>query len=77
MRSRGLEAEVEPVRAVPLGSRRRAMLTLGRNQDGLALGYRRARSHDLIDIEVCPILSPDIVARLPAAQIGFGAASRQ
>jgi 23S rRNA (uracil1939-C5)-methyltransferase len=66
LRSRGLEAEVEPVRAVPLGSRRRAMLTLGRNQDGLALGYRRARSHDLIDIEVCPILSPDIVARLPA-----------
>ena len=65
LKARGLDAEVEPVRSVPLGSRRRATLTLGRNQAGLALGYRRARSHDLIDIEVCPILSPGIVARLP------------
>jgi len=63
--SRGLEAEVEPVRPVPLGSRRRATLTLGRDHQGFALGYRRARSHDVIDIEVCPILSPGIVARLP------------
>jgi len=65
LRSRGLEADVEPVRPVPLGSRRRAALTLGRTKDGLALGYRRARSHDLIDIDVCPILSLGIVARLP------------
>lgn len=65
LRSRGLEAEVEPARPVPLGSRRRARLTLGRNQQGLALGYRRARSHDLIDIDVCPVLSPRIVKRLP------------
>ena len=65
LKSRGLQAEVEPVRPVPLGSRRRAALTLGRNEQGLALGYRRARSHDLIDIDICPILSPRIVARLP------------
>lgn len=65
LRSRGLETEVEPVRSVPLGSRRRATLTLGRNQKGLALGYRRARSHDLIDIDVCPVLSSRIVKRLP------------
>jgi 23S rRNA (uracil1939-C5)-methyltransferase len=30
------------------------------------LGYRRARSHDTIDIEVCPILSARIVTALPA-----------
>jgi 23S rRNA (uracil1939-C5)-methyltransferase len=65
LRSRGLQAEVEPVRSVPLGSRRRATLTLGRNQQGLALGYRRARSHDLIDVQTCPVLSPRIVASLP------------
>jgi len=65
LRSRGLEADVEPVRPVPLGSRRRAIFTLGRTKQGLFLGYRRARSPDLIDIEVCPILSPGIVARLP------------
>jgi 23S rRNA (uracil1939-C5)-methyltransferase len=67
LKSRGLEAEVEvePVRSVPLGSRRRAALVLGRGKAGLDLGYRRARSHDLVDVAVCPVLSPRIVERLP------------
>ena len=64
LRSRGLDAEVEPVRSVRLGSRRRAALALARGKAGTALGYRRARSHELIDIAVCPVLSPGIVARL-------------
>jgi len=67
LRARGLEVDVDPVRPVPLGSRRRAALSLGRNGQGqaLALGYRRARSHDLIDVAVCPILLPEIVGALP------------
>jgi 23S rRNA (uracil1939-C5)-methyltransferase len=65
LRARGLDADVESVRAVPLGSRRRAAFSLGRNEQGLALGYRRARSHDLIDVATCPVLSPGIVSRLP------------
>ena len=64
LRSRGLDAEVEPVRPVPLGSRRRAALALARGKGGTALGYRRARSQELIDIAVCPVLAPGIVARL-------------
>jgi 23S rRNA (uracil1939-C5)-methyltransferase len=64
LRSRGLDAEVEAVRPVRLGSRRRAALALARGKDGATLGYRRARSHELIDIAVCPVLSPGIVARL-------------
>ena len=63
--ARGLEAAVEPVRPIPLQSRRRATFTLGRNAQGLSFGYRRARSHDLIDIATCPILSPGILAALP------------
>src|SRR5665811_2592645 len=55
----------QDVRPVSLGSRRRATFSLGRDGQGVVLGYRRARSHDLIDIEMCPILSPGIVARLP------------
>src|SRR5512134_4086766 len=58
LRSRGLDTQVEKVRPVPLGSRRRASLALGRGKDGTRLGYRRARSHQLIDINVCPVLSP-------------------
>jgi len=72
LRSRGLDAEVDAVRPVPLGSRRRAALALGRGKEGLALGYRRARSHELIDIDICPILSPRIVARLPKLKQALG-----
>ncbi|MGA9605198.1 MAG: hypothetical protein WBQ82_13885, partial [Methyloceanibacter sp.] len=43
-----------------LGSRRRAALALGRDKDGAVLGYRRARSHDLIDVSTCPVLIPSI-----------------
>src|SRR5262245_22125562 len=64
LKSRDLDTEVEPVRPVPLGSRRRAALALARGKAATALGYRRARSHELIDIAVCPVLSPGIVARL-------------
>ena len=62
--ARGLSAEVEKVRPVPLASRRRAALALGRTKDGVALGYRRARSHDLMEIAACPVLIPRISDRL-------------
>ena len=72
--SRGLEAPVEEVRAVPLASRRRAAFTLGRTVQGIAFGYRAARSHDIVDIAACPLLSPSIAGRLQA-QIRAGAAA--
>jgi len=56
LKARGLAPEIEEVRPVPLGSRRRAVLALGRGKDGAVLGYRRARSHDLIDVAACPVL---------------------
>jgi 23S rRNA (uracil1939-C5)-methyltransferase len=63
--SRGLEASVEEVRPVPLASRRRAVFTLGRTARGVAFGYRGARSHAIVDIAACPVLSPSIAGRLP------------
>lgn len=66
LKARGLEAEVEPVREVPRGSRRRAALALGREDGKVILGYRRVRSHELIEVGVCPVLSPRIVSALPA-----------
>jgi 23S rRNA (uracil1939-C5)-methyltransferase len=62
--SRGLEAPVEPVRPVPLASRRRASFALARTGQGVAFGYRAARSHAIIDIAACPVLSPGIASRL-------------
>lgn len=64
--SRGLDTPVAPARPVPLGNRRRATFSLERGRMDAVFGYRRARSHDTIDIEACPILSPQIVAALPA-----------
>jgi 23S rRNA (uracil1939-C5)-methyltransferase len=63
--SRGLEAPVEQVRAVPLASRRRAAFALGRTAKDIAFGYRAARSHAIVDIAACPVLSPAIAGRLP------------
>jgi 23S rRNA (uracil1939-C5)-methyltransferase len=66
LKSRGLDMPVEPARAVPLGSRRRATFSLERRGNDVVLGYRRVRSHDTIGIDICPILSLRIVAALPA-----------
>ena len=60
LKARGLSIEIEPVRPVLLGSRRRAALALGRDKNGAVLGYRHARSHDLIDVSTCPVLTPSM-----------------
>jgi 23S rRNA (uracil1939-C5)-methyltransferase len=73
LKSRGLlTAEIEPVRPVPLASRRRATLSLRRGQDGPVLGYRRSRSNELIDVAACPVLTPAISDRLTALKTGLG-----
>ena len=64
LKSRGLDVPVEPVRPVPLASRRRASFALARAGQGLAFGYRAARSHAIVDIAACPVLRPGIAARL-------------
>ncbi len=61
----GLDAAVEPLRTYPLASRRRAVFTARREGGRLRLGYQAERSHDLIDLEECPILSPQVFAALP------------
>jgi 23S rRNA (uracil1939-C5)-methyltransferase len=66
LRSRGLEPAVAPLRRVPAGSRRRAVLTARRADGGIELGYHRRRSNDLVDIAECPVLVREIVAKLPA-----------
>ena len=76
LKARGLSIEIEPVRPVLLGSRRRATLALGRDKNGAVLGYRRARSHDLIDVSTCPVLTPSIVEQPRQAETGARAAAR-
>lgn len=65
LKSRGIEAPVEPVRPVPMASRRRASFALARAGREIAFGYRAARSHAIVGIEICPVLRPGIEASLP------------
>ena len=55
---------VEPPINVPSGSRRRADFTAIRRRNDLILGFNARSSHRVIDIEVCPVLLPEIVALL-------------
>lgn len=61
-----IEADVSPARAFPMSSRRRAAFTAMKTGRTLILGFRRALSHDIIDIVQCPILTPSLEASLPA-----------
>ncbi|MGZ5849305.1 MAG: class I SAM-dependent RNA methyltransferase [Methyloceanibacter sp.] len=65
LQSRGLEAEVDPVRSVPLASRRRASFALAHTRAGVVLGYHKRGSHEVIGVEVCPVLAPEIVTSVP------------
>jgi 23S rRNA (uracil1939-C5)-methyltransferase len=59
-------AEVEPVLAIPPHTRRRATFAAVRAGRDLLFGFRRALSHEVIDIAESPILAPRLEAALPA-----------
>ncbi|WP_311029447.1 class I SAM-dependent RNA methyltransferase [Mesorhizobium koreense] len=64
LRSRGIETEVAPLVPCPPKERRRVTLSARRTEAGMLLGYNRALSHTIVDIEECPIARPEIVAAL-------------
>lgn len=61
LKARGIEAPVGDLVACPPNSRRRAAFTARNTDTGLHLGYNKAFSNLLIDIEECPVLLPAIV----------------
>lgn len=66
LRAEGLEAAVDPVRAIAPHSRRRATFTAVKNGSMLKFGFRRPLSHDVIDLAESPILTPPLEAAIPA-----------
>ncbi len=66
LRQQGISLEPGELIAAALGRRRRCVFSACKGQNGkVELGYHRARSHDLIAIEECPVLVPQIVQALP------------
>lgn len=52
----------------PLGYRRRARLHYEQVDGQLRLGFLRARSHDVVDMDTCPVLRPELDRALQKAR---------
>lgn len=66
LKGRGIDAPVGDIVACPLHSRRRVVFAVRRTERGMLLGYNQALSHQIVDIEECPISVPAIVSSLGA-----------
>jgi len=54
---------LDPLRRIPPGTRRRARLTLARSSEGAVVaGFQQRESHRIVDMKVCPMLHPKLVA---------------
>ena len=62
--SRGIETPVGELVACQPQTRRRAVFSARRTDAGMLLGYNRVLSGEIVAIEECPILLPEIVAAL-------------
>jgi len=60
----GIETDVEDPVEVPPGTRRRTVLK-AKKGEGAVLGFHAARSHDIVDIMECRVLTPALAAILP------------
>jgi 23S rRNA (uracil1939-C5)-methyltransferase len=59
----GISAEtVAPAHLSPSHARRRATLHAQRRGKAVMLGYREARSHQIVDLAECPVLRPELFA---------------
>jgi 23S rRNA (uracil1939-C5)-methyltransferase len=65
LRQRGLDVEVGDLITCPPASRRRVSWTTQRTDRGVLLGYRKALSHEIVNIEEDPIALPAIVDAIP------------
>ncbi|WP_342359919.1 RNA methyltransferase [Terrarubrum flagellatum] len=71
LRQRGIETDVVPCVDAHGEGRRRVTLHIRATQRGVEAGFMEARSHRLIAIESCPVLSPTLAdAMLVATEIG-------
>ena len=68
----GLDLELPPVLGAedPLRYRNKVQLPVAQGKHGLSIGYFRPRSHDVLDVEDCP-LQPMAVTRLRGAFKGW------
>ena len=62
--SLNLEVEIEDVISFTNAKRRRAVFSAAHSSDGIVFGFTGRGSHDLIDIEECPVISDAITSKI-------------
>lgn len=60
----GIDAKIEPLVPCAPQSRRRAVFAARKTEAKQLLGYNRHQSHEIIDIQECPVTVPEITSRL-------------
>ncbi len=56
---------IQPIKVVPAAQRRRANLEATKKGDKLFMGFHRLQSHQIIDMEECPVLTQPLQDALP------------
>jgi 23S rRNA (uracil1939-C5)-methyltransferase len=64
----GIAAEIDDVIEVLPGTRRRATMKAKVENGRVYLGFHAARTHDIVDLEECPVLTPSLMALLPGSR---------
>src|SRR5208283_2816383 len=59
------EELIAPLVAIPPGTRRRAAFAFAKRRKQLHLGFNARASHQLVDLEECLLLRPELLALLP------------
>ena len=65
LRAQGIDTAVGPVIAIEPGTRRRATFAARRTKRGVRFGFNVFRSSEIVDLEQCPVLVPEIVSAVP------------
>lgn len=61
----GIETAVDEVVSVPSSTRRRAVLAAHRKGKEVVIGFHGRRSHHIVDVRDCAVLTPGLVALVP------------
>ncbi|MBF0167671.1 MAG: class I SAM-dependent RNA methyltransferase [Alphaproteobacteria bacterium] len=59
------ESLIAPLMRVPQGTRRRASFAFKKTREGMLLGFHARATHQIVDLQECPLLVPALVAALP------------
>lgn len=64
-----IQTNISPIMTIPPGQRRRINLQVLKKEDKIYLGFHRFRSHQIINIDSCPVILPELSKLLEPLKI--------